>query len=931
MEIPVNERRADDYSQVALWLDRLTQIDRLLKASVPTLIDVAEWSINKGKLLVPLYVSDRETAADRRFLLPHAISTSTILRLYKVKRRFAWLDDSRRSTLRELKDTLPAKLLPPDKADRTSLDFLDHLGSDLFGALNPLTASEMFWVFIRAGERYAHSGVGFLAFFSMLWSMSRRYPDATEAGAALEPSGPTATVTAKCLIAIDALSFALRQRGSLYQRISDLISSADDAALKTGPRASWEFAFALDRLAGAFFEISPYTIVQHSFVRAGEELVNQAKALGPKSNTTDIWTGVRKLLAEALFELRKEQTLVFRDAEKVVHRLLPKVVKLLEPDAPHEQLWKYCHQLRHTDEEAYWKDHNRAAKVAQAFVAQCLEKLRAPFEKLQTTLSAKAPTTKQLTTVISALCQSNLDVGENVQQVVGESVQWARRCIMQESALSSAGNQTEFDPAGLVSAIAVAQKWDQISFPQAEDGIRRALAGALSDGSWSRGQPIFLRDRVEGVWPHTPDVVWILAVALNAEPRLTIADDALFRFVDWLERNKTRFWWSDGKRHVQAWSSELDRIDKIIDIWISSVSINALLEIRDLVESRLWAVCKTRFTVLHELRPLEKVDPTDVGAVHDMRLHRRLMKMARMTELDEDYEKQDYSLVLHGPPGSSKTAIAEALGEEMWRTARRDPRVVRITPSDFTRQGEGRLDFEARFIFDLLGHLRGVTILFDEIDDFLRQRDPKEEPAFIKLIVPAMLNRLQDLRDAAPRQQICFLLATNFVDKIEPALLRPGRIDSAIPVTYPDAWSRHAIIEKHVGEKSRITQAQTEMVVQATGGWPWGTFNKLARRLAQLGRNAPINDDDITELVKQLQEQFQNTDSYYYDDLSRWRKPCPALVNEFVHTTFSLSKKRDVCRDEVGRLVGLLDSKGVSVVNLRFFEAFERQATAEKR
>ncbi len=88
-------------------------------------------------------------------------------------------------------------------------------------------------------------------------------------------------------------------------------------------------------------------------------------------------------------------------------------------------------------------------------------------------------------------------------------------------------------------------------------------------------------------------------------------------------------------------------------------------------------------------------------------------------------------------------------------------------------------DSEARLIFDLLGGVRGVTVFFDEIDDLLRRRTGggNHHSSFMELVVPAMLNCLADLRDACPRQEICFLLATNCVDSIEPALIRKGRID----------------------------------------------------------------------------------------------------------------------------------------------------------
>jgi len=102
-----------------------------------------------------------------------------------------------------------------------------------------------------------------------------------------------------------------------------------------------------------------------------------------------------------------------------------------------------------------------------------------------------------------------------------------------------------------------------------------------------------------------------------------------------------------------------------------------------------------------------------------------------------------YAFVLHGPPGSSKTAIAQAFSAQMWRSTQRGqgrkPRMIRITPADFTRHGEHRLDYEARLIFDLISRVRGTVILFDEIDDLLRARKQADSPSFLDLIVPAML------------------------------------------------------------------------------------------------------------------------------------------------------------------------------------------------
>lgn len=909
-------------SEHEFWIQKIRRVDRLLENSIPTLIRIAQWAPAQGLPSVPLFISERTPPPPRKFILVHAICASTIQRVFGVHRRFGRLT-AHRAALQKLATDMPRMLMPGEATNRTQLPFLWELGNDLFGAVNPLTSSEVFWSLIRAGERAAHSSLGFLAFFGIAWALGRRYPDKNETGAGLEPSGPTATTTAKCLIAIHSLMEALRQRSRHYKRAAKLVVDIDKVVAKSGPRAAWEFASQLDLLAGTFFELSPYTIISDDFINIGKFILEQTEPINSEVDLTkkeEMWIKVRDRIRSVLGTLDTQQKVVFADSRLVVSFLLPKVIAHLAPGASHAELKKFCLKLDESGPPEYWQDHQNAAKQAASICGDSLDMLQAPFAsftKLQTGGAPPAPTLAQ---IFLDLAKSNDDVRRTLDAFVAEPVAWCRRIIDEETARARAGNLTDFDPAGLISAITVAQKWNTITRLEAEAAIATSLQGALSDGSWMRGQPMFLEARVLGVWPHTPDVVWMLAVAVNSAPNITAADDKLMSFVDWLERTQTRFKWNGTE--VRGWSSELDRIPNIIDLWNTCVSINALLEIRELIEMRLWQLCQRRFTEIQTSRWLTDIDPVDLGAAHGKRLHRRLMTMARLTELEETYDEQPYALVLHGPPGSSKTAIVEGLGREMWRANTSRPRLIRITPSDFTRQGEERLDSEARFIFELLTNLRGVTILFDEIDDFLRRRDGTEKPSFIQLIIPAMLNRLQDLRDAAPRQEICFILATNFVDKIEPALLRPGRIDAVIPVSYPDVWSRHAILER-VAAKVPITEVQREEVVSKTAAWPWSTFNKLIKELRRIAEHgATLDDNVIAGEIATFADTFERAD-YYYRDRRRWRTGSAALANEYVHLAFCTSKDLGECLKEALKLKDV-DAKTIT-------EMFDRQRQAEAR
>jgi SpoVK/Ycf46/Vps4 family AAA+-type ATPase len=147
----------------------------------------------------------------------------------------------------------------------------------------------------------------------------------------------------------------------------------------------------------------------------------------------------------------------------------------------------------------------------------------------------------------------------------------------------------------------------------------------------------------------------------------------------------------------------------------------------------------------------------------------------------------------------------------------------------------------------MLSHIRGATILFDEIDDLLlqRSRNTTERPRFLDLVVPAMLNRLQDLRDACRRQELCFFFGTNYIDNIEPALVRPGRVDRHMAVVYPDHQSRLMLVARHLRPILALEGASAAekaiaswldhwcaSIAADTAGWSW---NDIKRSLKGLG------------------------------------------------------------------------------------------------
>lgn len=896
--------------ELRTWTDRLKLVDTLIERPALTIVKEVARGIKTKPYAVASTLGERGPGIPAP-LLVHAICCSVTQRLWNQRRRFPWIDDKELKAIVRGADESDKGLLDTfialeDGANDDPLQFLSLLNDQVFGAANALTSAEVFWVLIKAGEQRAHGPLGFFCVFAMLWSISRGAKLPTPGGASLEPWRPSALVTAKCLLPLRTLTGILRRRADLYEEIASTYERLKANRENATQRQRWLFATDLEALSSLLHEFATVAVNPADFEAIARTISARSGAITPEheqSLLSRIFSDVTAYLAKLLGDSATVAAPVLDRSAALLDNVRKEIVAVLSNPVRRKPLEQYF--VAPPNDTNYWKSHQKAARQAYKTCHDALRELQKGVDELKkySRPSSSPRLPEDLPDSLRVLSGVNRSVAEILEDAVKPSTRWMGSVITQEVAYASAGNETDFDAAELLSAVTIVQRWQRISDLEVEDALKWSLKGARSDGSWTTGQPILMKQRFLGVWPSTPDIVWLLAMAVEQKKKITVADEALMNFVGWLDKTRTDAVWpgTDDKgrkkwKEATGWPSETREPDAV-DLWSTALSVNALLSIRDLIENRLWAICERRFFVQKPPNPLMKIDPVDLGARHEARLHRRFMKMARDSTGD-GYASAEYALVLHGPPGSSKTALAEALAHAMWPTSR-EARLVRITPADFTRQGEERVDSEARFIFDLLSRIRGATIFFDEIDQLLQRRKPGERLVFLKLVVPAMLNRLQDLRDAAPRQEICFVFATNFVDTIDPALTRPGRIDATVPVPYPDPWSRENVLQRIFEKAPPLTAPQQRKLLEETRGWPWSTFQKVCK---ELKATRPATVQDVSQRVDARRSDFEEISTYYKDP--ERQASSRAFVRELVHATFAYAKDPAKCAKELDAITG---------------------------
>lgn len=143
-------------------------------------------------------------------------------------------------------------------------------------------------------------------------------------------------------------------------------------------------------------------------------------------------------------------------------------------------------------------------------------------------------------------------------------------------------------------------------------------------------------------------------------------------------------------------------------------------------------------------------------------------------------------VLLYGPPGTGKTLVARAVAN------RTEACFIKVIGSELVQKYVGEGARMVREIFSLARSKKACIIFFDEVDAFGGTRFGDGEDNEVQRTMLELINQLDGFDS---RGNIKVLMATNRPDTLDPALLRPGRLDRKIEFGLPDLEGRVRILE----------------------------------------------------------------------------------------------------------------------------------------
>ncbi|MDC0153433.1 CDC48 family AAA ATPase [Nitrosopumilus sp.] len=278
----------------------------------------------------------------------------------------------------------------------------------------------------------------------------------------------------------------------------------------------------------------------------------------------------------------------------------------------------------------------------------------------------------------------------------------------------------------------------------------------------------------------------------------------------------------------EAAMRSLRRILPEIDLDEDKISSEILQKIEITSDDFREALKEVRPSALREVQvQIPDVNWDDVGGLEELKDELR-EAVEWPIKHKEAYDYVDVEspkgILLHGPPGTGKTLIAKALAKMT------ESNFISIKGPELLSKWVGESEKGVREIFRKARQAAPCIIFLDEVDSLVPRRGNGNSDSHVtENTVSQILTEIDGLEEL---HNVLIIGATNRLDIVDEALLRPGRFDRIIEVGNPDSKGRNHILQIHTKKKPLGTDVNIKKLVELTDGFSGAEIAAITNRAA---------------------------------------------------------------------------------------------------
>jgi len=241
--------------------------------------------------------------------------------------------------------------------------------------------------------------------------------------------------------------------------------------------------------------------------------------------------------------------------------------------------------------------------------------------------------------------------------------------------------------------------------------------------------------------------------------------------------------------------------------------------------------------------------------------------------------KPPRGILLFGPPGCGKTLLARAVATES------EANFISIKGPEVFSKWVGESERAIREVFRKARMSAPAIIFFDEIDALVPRRGVGyADSGVTERVISQLLTEIDGIETL---QEVIVLAATNRPDILDPAIMRPGRLDRMIYVPEPNEEGRLQIFKIHTKDMPLAKDVDLKELAHLTKGYSGADIESICREAAIISLRRDINSKEVTfsdfeEALKRIGPSItRDMDNWYRDFMKQARKaqkPAPLVA-----------------------------------------------------